>query len=132
MILVVAATRFEVEQLAGAETLVCGIGPVEAAAATARALAERRPDALLHVGIAGARGIAPPAVVLGSEAIYWVSMVNPFTHAVEMIRFALYGMFEPVATLVVVVSTVIFFMLAVYGYDPQRGMLRRAAPAQPA
>ena len=66
----------------------------------------------------------------GSEAIYWVSMVNPFTHAVEMIRFALYGMFEPVATLVVVVSTVIFFMLAVYGYDPQRGMMRRGG--QPA
>src|SRR6476660_9487922 len=63
----------------------------------------------------------------GSEAIYWVSMLNPFTHAVEMIRFALYGMFEPVATLVVVASTVLFFMLAVYGYDPQRGMLRRTA-----
>ena len=37
-------------------------------------------------------------------------MVNPFTHAVEMIRYALYGMFEPVATLVVVAgSTVVFF-----------------------
>ena len=33
----------------------------------------------------------------GSELIYWVSLANPFTHAVEMIRFALYGMFEPVA-----------------------------------
>ena len=52
--------------------------------------------------------------------------ITEFTHAVEMIRFALYGMFEPVATLVVVASTVIFFMLAVYGYDPQRGMARRA------
>jgi ABC-2 type transport system permease protein len=62
----------------------------------------------------------------GSEAIYWVSMVNPFTHAVEMIRYALYGMFEPIATLVVAGSTVLFFMLAVYGYDPQRGMGRRA------
>jgi futalosine hydrolase len=70
VILVVAATRFEIEQLDGAETLVTGIGPVEAALLTARALAERRPDAVLHVGIAGARGIAPPTVVLGSEAIY--------------------------------------------------------------
>jgi ABC-2 type transport system permease protein len=68
----------------------------------------------------------------GSEAIYWVSLINPFTHAVEMIRFALYGMFEPVATLVVVVSTVIFFMLAVHGYDPQRGMMRRAGQPAPA
>jgi hypothetical protein len=30
----------------------------------------------------------------------------------------------------VVGSTVLFFLLAVHGYDPQRGMLRRAA--QPA
>jgi ABC-2 type transport system permease protein len=63
----------------------------------------------------------------GSEFIYWVSMINPFTHAVEMIRYALYGMFEPVATLVVCGTTVLFFLLAVYGYDPQRGMLRRTA-----
>ena len=49
---------------------MCGIGPVEAAAATARALAERRPDAVLHIGIAGGRGIDPPAIVLGSEAVY--------------------------------------------------------------
>ena len=61
----------------------------------------------------------------GSEAIYLISMANPFTHAVEMIRYALYGMFEPVATLVVAGSTVIFFLLAVHGYDPQRGMARR-------
>ena len=37
----------------------------------------------------------------GSEVIYYVSMANPFTHAVEMIRYALYGMFEPVSALVV-------------------------------
>jgi len=65
----------------------------------------------------------------GSEALYYISLANPFTHAVEMIRFALYGLFEPVATAVVVGSTVLFFLLAVHGYDPQRGMLRRAAPA---
>src|SRR5947199_1148699 len=58
-----------------------------------------------------------------SEAIYWISMVNPFTHAVEMIRFALYGMFEPVASAVVVCMTVLFFLLATIGYDPQRGMI---------
>ena len=70
MILVVAATERELAQLGPVDGLVCGIGPVEAGVVTARALAERRPDAVLHVGIAGARGIAPPAVVLGSEAIY--------------------------------------------------------------
>jgi ABC-2 type transport system permease protein len=61
----------------------------------------------------------------GSEAIYWISMANPFTYAVEMIRYALYGMFEPVSALVVAGSAVLFFLLAVYGYDPQRGMGRR-------
>src|SRR5881227_1757480 len=62
----------------------------------------------------------------GSEAIYWVSMANPFTHAVELIRFALYGEFEMVAAAVVCGATVLFFLLAVAGYNPQRGMIRRA------
>ena len=70
MILVVAATEAELAGATGAETLLCGIGPVEAAAVTARALAERVPDALLHVGIAGATGIEPPTLVIGSEARY--------------------------------------------------------------
>jgi futalosine hydrolase len=70
VILVVAATQRELDGAAGAETLACGIGPVEAAAATASALASRRPDALLHVGIAGARGLPVPTVVIGSEAVY--------------------------------------------------------------
>lgn len=70
MILVVAATEPELAGAAGGETLACGIGPVEAAAATARALAERGPDAVLHVGIAGARGIAATELVIGSEAVY--------------------------------------------------------------
>ena len=43
---------------------------MEAAATTARALAERRPSGLLHVGIAGARGIDAPELVIGSEAVY--------------------------------------------------------------
>ena len=70
MILVVAATEAELAGAAGAALLVCGIGPVDAAAATARRLAERRPDALLHVGIAGGRGISAPQVVIGSESVY--------------------------------------------------------------
>ena len=31
----------------------------------------------------------------GSEFIYYVSLVNPFTYVVELIRHALYGQFEP-------------------------------------
>ena len=70
MLLVVAATERELSFVHGAATFCCGIGPVEAGLQTARALAEHRPDAVLHIGIAGARGIAPPALVLGSEAVY--------------------------------------------------------------
>lgn len=69
-VLLVAATDSELGRLPG---LVCGIGPVEAAAATARSLAERRPDAVLNAGVAGARrasGIRPPHLVLGSASVY--------------------------------------------------------------
>jgi hypothetical protein len=34
-------------------------------------------------------------------------------------------MFEPIAAAVVCASTLMFFLLAVIGYDPQRGMFRR-------
>jgi futalosine hydrolase len=71
VLLVVAATERELMCVPdGAATLCCGIGPVEAALQTACRLTERRPDAVLHVGIAGAHGIEPPALVLGSEAVY--------------------------------------------------------------
>jgi futalosine hydrolase len=68
--LVIAATDRELAFVRDAETFCCGVGPVEAALQTARALVERRPEAVLHIGIAGARGIEPPALVLGSESVY--------------------------------------------------------------
>jgi len=62
----------------------------------------------------------------GAIAIYWLAALNPFTYAVELIRFALYDRFEPTAALVVVASGLVFFLFAVLGYDPQRGLIRRA------
>jgi len=76
VLLVVAATERELARVRGAETFCCGIGPVEAALQTAHALVQRRPDAVLHVGIAGARGLAPPTIVLGSESVY-CDVVDP-------------------------------------------------------
>jgi futalosine hydrolase len=70
VILVVAATERELAGASGAATLTCGVGPVEAAATTAQALAVQQPSAVLHVGIAGARGIAAPQLVIGSESVY--------------------------------------------------------------
>jgi futalosine hydrolase len=73
MILVVAATEREIARADGALEVVCGVGPVEAAAGTAAAIAAHRPTAVVHVGIAGARrgcGIVAPALIVGSEAVY--------------------------------------------------------------
>lgn len=67
VLLLVAATHGE---LCGRDGLVCGVGPVEAAATTARALALRSFDAVLHVGLAGGRELEPGTVVVGSEAVY--------------------------------------------------------------
>ncbi len=72
-ILVIAATDRELATPRGFRTLRCGVGPVEAAAATATAIAAHRPDAILHVGIAGARrarALAPASLVIGTEARY--------------------------------------------------------------
>jgi len=62
----------------------------------------------------------------GSEFIYLVAAANPFTYAVELIRYALYSQFDPIAATVVVGSSIVFFLLAVHGYNPQRGFARRA------
>jgi nucleoside phosphorylase len=71
-ILVVAATNRE--SAAGPwRRLVCGVGPVEAAAATAAEIARERPDAILHVGIAGGRrrcGVPLGSMVIGAESHY--------------------------------------------------------------
>jgi ABC-2 type transport system permease protein len=63
----------------------------------------------------------------GSLWVYYVCEANPFTHAVELIRFALYGRLEPVAAVVLVATTAIFLTLAVYGYDPAKGLMQRRA-----
>lgn len=72
-ILVVAATERELAASSGWRTLCCGVGPVEAAATTAAAIAIDRPAAIVHVGIAGARrarALAPATLVVGAEARY--------------------------------------------------------------
>jgi nucleoside phosphorylase len=66
-ILLVGATDLE---LSGHPGLVCGVGPVEAAAVTAAELALSRPRAVLHVGVAGGRGITPGSLAIGTEAVY--------------------------------------------------------------
>jgi futalosine hydrolase len=66
-ILLVAATEGELCSHPG---LVCGIGPVEAAAATARTLERERPGAVIHVGLAGGVDLDPGTLVVGMESVY--------------------------------------------------------------
>ena len=57
----------------------------------------------------------------GAEWVYQLARFNPFTHAVEWIRFALYGKDPGLAPWVVLGCLAVFFGLACWGYDPQRG-----------
>jgi len=60
-----------------------------------------------------------------SRLLFALCSANPFTHAVELIRFALYTTLDPIALVVVLVATVVFGAAAVLGYDPRRGLIRR-------
>lgn len=60
-----------------------------------------------------------------SELLYWISFLNPFTHAVELVRFALYTEFNWQAAIVVIGCTAVFSTIAIWGYDPLRGFLSR-------
>lgn len=61
----------------------------------------------------------------GAEMIHWVARVNPFTHVIELIRFSMYAQFNWVSFGVVFLCLLVFFSLAVLGYDPQRGLVQR-------
>ncbi|WP_281857217.1 ABC transporter permease [Litoreibacter halocynthiae] len=61
-----------------------------------------------------------------SELLYTICALNPFTHAVELIRFALYASFNGPAFLWTVLVTIMFTAAALWGYNPARtGISRR-------
>ena len=64
-----------------------------------------------------------------SVALWRVSAANPFTHAVETIRFALHGELALVPAAVVAGTLAAVFALALWGYDPGRGL--RAGGGRP-
>ena len=57
--------------------------------------------------------------------LYWLCQINPFTHAVELIRFALYRQFNGPAALVVLAALIAFGAVAVWAFDPGRGLAKR-------
>ena len=129
--LVIAATERELAHVRRFETHVCGIGPVEAAISVTQALLERRPDIVLHVGIAGARTLEPLSVVLGSEAIYCdikariavVDRVTPDAALLERLHAALPDAHVlPIGTSAAVGGATTYEVEAMEGF----GVLRRA------
>jgi ABC-2 type transport system permease protein len=66
------------------------------------------------------------------EGSPWLALaceLNPFTYAVELIRFAFYQQIDGVSLGVVSTATAIFLAAAIVAYDPARGMLvRREGP----
>jgi ABC-2 type transport system permease protein len=60
-----------------------------------------------------------------SVLLYRLSQFNPFTHAVELIRFALYEQFNLQACLITLGSLAFFLAAAVIGYNPSKGLMQR-------
>jgi ABC-2 type transport system permease protein len=55
--------------------------------------------------------------------------LNPFTYAVELIRFALYLEVDWMSLAVVACATTVFTLGAIFAYDPARGLVaRRGGP----
>ncbi|MDH4561260.1 MULTISPECIES: ABC transporter permease [unclassified Pseudomonas] len=61
-----------------------------------------------------------------SEWLYWLCALNPFSHAVEMVRFALYERFNGLATVVCLALTLFFAIAAMLSFNPQHAALRKS------
>lgn len=61
-----------------------------------------------------------------SELLYLLCRLNPFTHGVELVRFALYGQVSAEALAVVLAATALFLTGAILRYSPARGMVGKA------
>jgi ABC-2 type transport system permease protein len=65
-----------------------------------------------------------------SPVVYAICRLNPFTYAVELIRFALYRKVDWLSLAVVATATIVFTLGAIIAYDPARGLVsRRGGPA---
>ena len=65
-----------------------------------------------------------------SPLLYYICLCNPFTHATELIRFALYEQVAWVSLRSWLGCTVVFLLGAILAYDPARGFLARRKPRE--
>jgi len=64
-----------------------------------------------------------------SVLLYELCLFNPFTHAVELIRFALYGQVDWPSLGIVLACTAVFLGAAIFAYNPSKGLIaRRGGP----
>ena len=64
-----------------------------------------------------------------SPLLYYICQWNPFTHAVELIRFALYSKVNWAGLAIVAGTSAAFLIAAIVAYDPARGFIgRRGGP----
>jgi ABC-2 type transport system permease protein len=54
-----------------------------------------------------------------------LAQYNPFSQAVELTRFALYGQFNQTAFIYTLLAFIVFMSLAIIGYNPSQGMMVR-------
>ncbi len=132
------------QELAGARErarlLVCGVGPVEAAIATAKEIVRERPQAVINVGLAGARrgsGIDVLELVVGTEAVYTdlfphfsPMRIAPDMELLEAAREALpEARFQPIGTSASVGGSRDVEVEAMEGFSVMRAAQLAAVPA---
>ncbi len=60
-----------------------------------------------------------------SQLLHELAFYNPFSQAVELIRFALYGEFNQFAFVYTLCAFIMFMTVAVLGYNPSKGMMMK-------
>jgi ABC-2 type transport system permease protein len=65
-----------------------------------------------------------------SQLLYEICRFNPFTYAVEAVRFGLYARVDGTSLAIVTGVTAVFLILSLFAYNPSKGLIaRRGAPA---
>ena len=62
----------------------------------------------------------------GALFVYYLAKINPFTYGVEMVRAASQGKIYYEGILVVLACTVIFILLSIIGYNPQKSIFKKS------
>jgi ABC-2 type transport system permease protein len=64
-----------------------------------------------------------------SLLLYQISATNPFSHAVELVRFAFYGQLDPWSLAATLGWTALFLGGALFGYNPAKGFVAATGKA---